>query len=127
MSGSPVFLSRGDMAAWLRSMDADQREEFDMVQGMAIVVQVGCTNLYQIGLNHIDVHSHDTAEQAAECYATTVAEYRRASRPDSPARMLVEALSSPDPEATLLSLVQARGILADALPQASAGPTGMYL
>lgn len=140
MSGSatypqPASLHSGDIVEWLRSLPADQREEFDMIESTAVLVQVGATNLYQVGPNHIDVHTHDTVDEAAECYASMAARYRETAAPDSPQRMLAEALSASggDPREqlrALLAAVQGSSQAVPAVRQAAMpadGPTGMYL
>ncbi len=87
------FLALGDMVEWLRSLPADQRDDFDMVEGIALTARVGRTNFNVLGPGHVDVHAHDTEGAAIECYARTIEHYRAAASPDNPVRQLMEALS----------------------------------
>lgn len=71
---------------------ADRFDQFDMIEGPAVIVQIGRTNVYQIGRNHLDVHVHDTVDEAAQCYLATRERYVDAASPDNPVKALVTAL-----------------------------------
>lgn len=92
-SAAMSALTNGDLAGLLASLPADETETFDVgPEGTATLVRVGRTNIRQTGPERIDLHAHDTAEEAHECYAHAVEVYRQAT--SAAANPLVALLAS---------------------------------
>lgn len=75
-------LSNGDLDGWLRTLPAEVSETFDMTgpdgqsEGTATLMRMGKAIIRQTGPGRIDVHVHETVEEAGECFVSASRVYR---------------------------------------------------
>jgi hypothetical protein len=87
----------GDLAgllAWITDTGRfDETETFDLDEGPATIIRIGRSNIRQTGPGRIDLHVHDTVEEARTCYQHSVRILSQANEPvDDPLAGLMAAL-----------------------------------
>lgn len=113
-------LSNGDLDGWLRTLPAEASETFDMTgpdgqsEGAATLMRMGKAIIRQTGPGRIDVHVHETVEQAGECFVSASRVYRAGLQGGDIVAMLQAALTG-----------NAQGVQRVSLPPRDG--TGMYL
>jgi len=113
-------LSNGDLDGWLRTLPAEASETFDMTgpdgqsEGTATLMRMGKAIIRQTGPGRIDVHVHETVEEAGECFVSASRVYRGGLQGGDIMAMLQAALTG-----------NGQGVQRVSLPPRDG--TGMYL
>jgi hypothetical protein len=115
-------LSNGDLDGWLRTLPAEVSETFDMTgpdgrsEGAATIIRMGKAIIRQTGPGRIDLHVHETVEEACTCFVSASRIYRGGDLPRGDIMAMLQAALTGNAQAAAQQV---------ALPPRDG--TGMYL